>query len=159
MNKLHITSGNRRNKWQKCLVEWYHDWCPKSRFWLMFRIYLCWNLARQKLFSQPGCWWSTSLTGLELHGELQERRRQIKWIRLISIKIKFVPHQQHIIFISVMSWCLLWKIIQQSCNINKSQSFHVSLEAGRFQRSLTRSGTKACGGEERTQFMHVDTML
>lgn len=126
------------------------DWC--------LEYISCWNLARQKLFSQPGCWWSTSLTGLELHGELQERRRQIKWIRLISIKIKFVPHQQHTIFIiSVMSWCLLWRIIQQSCNINKSQSFHVSLEAGRFQRSLTRSGTKACGGEERTTF--IQTML
>lgn len=129
------------------------DWC--------LEYISCWNLARQKLFSQPGCWWSTSLTGLELHGELQERRRQIKSTRLISIKIKYVPHQQHIIFIiSVMSWfsCYL-EIIQQSCNINKSESSHVSLEAGRFQRSLTRSGTKACGGEERTQFMHVDTML
>ena len=47
-------SGNGRNKWQKRLVEWYHDWCPKSRFWLMFGIYFMLKLGQAEVVFAAG---------------------------------------------------------------------------------------------------------
>ena len=69
MNKLHITPPNS-NFWWNFLVE---ETSGKKRLVELKNIIIdvqnpwifdCCNLARQKLFSQPGCWWSTSLTGL-----------------------------------------------------------------------------------------------